>query len=155
MRQVEFKPLGRSVSQIGFGCARLDGRAGLRQATRLLETALDLGITYFDVAASYGMAEEAVGQVLGNVPDIVIATKVGPPRPPYNEKKMRLKANLRPILDRARILKLLLRGSFKPPSRSSSPRGRKGGGAKSVSISRENCLTRTTRGSLSPPPSMS
>lgn len=87
MQQIELKPLGRRVSCLGLGCARLDGRIGLRRSARLIEAALDLGITYFDVAALYGTAEEALGQVIGNSKEIVVATKVGPPRVAYDAQK--------------------------------------------------------------------
>lgn len=116
MQQVDLKPLGRSVSCLGLGCARLDGRVALRRSAKLLEAALDLGITYFDVAASYGAAEEAVGAVIGGSTEVVVATKVGPPRAPYNAAKMRLKALVKPALDRARALKVMLRGP-NPPRR--------------------------------------
>lgn len=119
MEQVDFKPLGRRVSCIGFGCARLDGGVGLSQSARLLETALELGITYFDVAAAYGTAEEALGHVIGNSPDVVVATKVGPPRPEYNITKMRLRSLVKPALDRLRSLKVLLRGVVGPKPRTS------------------------------------
>ncbi len=120
MEQVELKPLGRRVSCIGFGCARLDGRIGLRQSTRLLETALSLGITYFDVAASYGTAEEALGHVIGNSRDVVVTTKVGPPRPAYNASKMRLRFLAKSMLDRLRGVKVLLGGGVRPQSRPST-----------------------------------
>lgn len=110
MEQVELKPLGRRVSCIGFGCARLDGRIGLRQSARLLETALGLGITYFDVAAAYGTAEEALGHVIGNSRDVVVTTKVGPPRPAYHAAKMQLRSLVKPVLDRLRSVKVLLGG---------------------------------------------
>ena len=124
MQQVEFKPLGRYVSCLGFGCARLDGRAGLRRSAQLLETALELGITYFDVAASYGTAEQAVGHVLGASSDVVVATKVGPPEQPYRAARMRLKTALRPLLDRMRGLKVLLRNATtrRPQASGSRPR---------------------------------
>ncbi len=115
MQQIDFQPLGRQVSCLGLGCARLDGRIGLRRSRRLLETALELGITYFDVAASYGTAEEALGEVLGGAHEVVIATKVGPPEPPYNATKMRLKTLVRPVLDRVRRLKMFLRNTTAPP----------------------------------------
>jgi len=114
MQQVEFRPLGRRVSCLGFGCARLDGRVGLRRSAKLLETALDLGITYFDVAASYGTAEEAVGHVVGASREVVVATKVGPPTRPYSPARMRLKATVRPVLDRMRGLKTLLQNLTAP-----------------------------------------
>ncbi|MFO0828813.1 MAG: aldo/keto reductase [Phycisphaerales bacterium] len=110
MQQVELKPLGRRVSCLGLGCARMDGRVGLKRSARLIETALSLGITYFDVAAMYGTAEEAVGHVIGNSKDVVVATKVGPPRPGYDARKARIRAVLKPMLDHARGLKMMLRG---------------------------------------------
>ncbi|QDS99990.1 aldo/keto reductase [Adhaeretor mobilis] len=115
MQQVEFKALGRRVSCLGFGCAGLDGRLGLRRSTKLLETALKLGITYFDVAPSYGTAEEAIGHVIGNSKEVVIATKVGPPRRPYDLVSAYAKSVLKPNIDRIRRLKILLRGVVAPP----------------------------------------
>jgi aryl-alcohol dehydrogenase-like predicted oxidoreductase len=123
MEQVELKPLGRHVSCLGLGCARLDGRIGLRQSAKLLETALELGITYFDVAASYGTAEEALGYVIGNSKEVVIATKVGPPRLVYNARMKRVKSIVKPVLDRVRGVKMLLRSALTPsPSPSTRPR---------------------------------
>lgn len=119
MEQVELKPLGRQVSCIGFGCARLDGRIGLSQSARLLETALSLGITYFDVAAAYGTAEEALGHVIGNSRDVVVATKVGPPRPAYNPSKARLRFLAKSVLDHLRGMKMLLGGVVGPRPRTS------------------------------------
>lgn len=110
MQKIDFPPLGREVSCLGLGCARLDGRVALKRSAKLLETALELGITYFDVAASYGTAEEALGYVIGNSKDVVVTTKVGPPPAPYDETKMRIKHLVKPLLDRARGLKILLRG---------------------------------------------
>lgn len=123
MEQVELKPIGRQVSCIGFGCARLDGRVGLRQSTKLLETALDLGITYFDVAASYGTAEEAIGHVMGNSRDVVVATKTGPPRQAYNATKTRLRFIAKSVLDQVRGIKMLLGGYIGPqPQGAKRPR---------------------------------
>ena len=107
-----------------LGCARLDGRVGLRRSARLLETALDLGITYFDVAPRYGTAEEALGQVIGSSGDVVIATKVGPPPVPYSTTKMRLKSVVKPVLDRLRGVKMLLRRTAAPPPAAPSSRPR-------------------------------
>jgi aryl-alcohol dehydrogenase-like predicted oxidoreductase len=60
-------------------------RRSRRESLRLLETALDAGITHFDVARSYGYgaAESAVGDLLGRHRDeVTVATKFGivPPR---------------------------------------------------------------------------
>lgn len=114
MQQIELKPLGRRVSCLGLGCARLDGRVDLRRSARLIEAALDLGITYFDVAALYGTAEEALGHVIGNSKEVVVATKVGPPRPSYDARKLRMKALVRPVLDQLRSIKIFLRGNITP-----------------------------------------
>jgi aryl-alcohol dehydrogenase-like predicted oxidoreductase len=124
MQQVELKPIGRRVSCLGLGCARLDGRLGLRQSAELLETALELGITYFDVAAAYGTAEEALGRVIGNSKEVVIATKVGPPRPAYHAGRMRLRSIVKPVLDRMRGVKMLLRGAATRPAPDPSHRPR-------------------------------
>jgi aryl-alcohol dehydrogenase-like predicted oxidoreductase len=49
------------------------------ESTRALFRAVDRGITFFDTADFYGLghSEELLGAVLGNRPDVVIATKVG------------------------------------------------------------------------------
>lgn len=139
MQQLEFKPLGRQVSCLGFGCARLDGRAGLRRSARLLETALELGISYFDVAAAYGTAEEAVGHVVGNSPEVVVASKVGPPRPPYHYAKMKMRAMIKPVVDRSVQFKRLLRKSLSPP-RTPAPRPRYDFSAEAIEASLETSL---------------
>jgi aryl-alcohol dehydrogenase-like predicted oxidoreductase len=67
------------ISRVGFGCARIYGRSELRTSARLIETALACGIRHFDTAPSYGdgQSEEVLGQVLANIPDVTIATKIG------------------------------------------------------------------------------
>jgi aryl-alcohol dehydrogenase-like predicted oxidoreductase len=104
---VEFGPLGRAVPRVGFGCGRVVGRSTLRESSRLLEVALDLGVRYFDVAPSYGMgtAEEVVGAVAGGMKDVVVATKVGVPRGNYSSRGNLLRKFGKPLLDRARFLK--------------------------------------------------
>lgn len=116
MKQVYLRPIDRTVSCLGFGCAGLDGRVGLRRSAKLIEAALDLGITYFDVAPSYGTAEEALGHVLGNSKEVVVTTKVGPPRQHYNARKAWFRSLAKPILDQARGLKILIRNSISKPS---------------------------------------
>ena len=82
---VEIPGLGRTISRLGFGTAALMSRVSRRDSVRLLETALEEGITHFDTARSYGFgeAELAVGDVLAGRRDrITVTTKVGilPPR---------------------------------------------------------------------------
>ncbi|GAA2175787.1 aldo/keto reductase [Arthrobacter parietis] len=77
---------GLSVSVIGLGCNNL-GRPGTasesqRGAAAVVSTALEAGITLFDVADSYGrspgVSEELLGRALGrNRDDVVVATKFG------------------------------------------------------------------------------
>jgi aryl-alcohol dehydrogenase-like predicted oxidoreductase len=111
MQYVEFRPIGRRVSRIGLGCGRLAGRSDLRASAKLVEAALDLGISYFDVAPSYGLgtAEEVLGAVIGSSKDVAIGTKVGVPRPPYSAKAIWARRLTKPFLDRARALKTIAR----------------------------------------------
>jgi aryl-alcohol dehydrogenase-like predicted oxidoreductase len=77
---VDERSLGRSgltVSAVGFGCMSLPDR---RTAQTLIRRAVDLGVTFFDTAESYGpfVNEERVGEALAPVRDqVVIATKFG------------------------------------------------------------------------------
>jgi D-threo-aldose 1-dehydrogenase len=107
MPQIEFAPLGTTTSQIGFGCGTLVGRSTFKQAAKLVEAALDVGIRYFDAAPNYGMgtAEEVLGAVVGNAPDVVIATKVGYPRAVYSARRNLVRKYLKPLLDRSRGIK--------------------------------------------------
>jgi aryl-alcohol dehydrogenase-like predicted oxidoreductase len=80
MRTVSIPPLGRDVSAIGFGCASLGSRISPPQGLRAIAQALDLGVTWFDVAPPYGdgHAEALLGQALqGRRDRVVICTKFG------------------------------------------------------------------------------
>ena len=80
LEDVDKRTLGRGgpeVSAVGFGCMSLRDRP---MALTLVRRALDLGITFFDTAESYGplVNEEHVGAALAPVrDDVVIATKFG------------------------------------------------------------------------------
>jgi aryl-alcohol dehydrogenase-like predicted oxidoreductase len=74
----------RVVSAIGLGCMGLSfayGPAIEKQAAiRLIRTAFERGVTFFDTAEAYGpfLNEELLGEALGPIRDqIVIATKFG------------------------------------------------------------------------------
>jgi aryl-alcohol dehydrogenase-like predicted oxidoreductase len=76
--------LGRTdldVSKLGFGTAPLGERFGPVEeaaAIAVVHEALDLGITFFDTAASYGSAEERLGKALvGRRDEVVVGTKAG------------------------------------------------------------------------------
>jgi len=74
---------GPQVSLIGLGCNNFGGRIDLDASRLVIDKALDLGITLFDTADTYGDrggSEEILGKVLGpRRKDIVLATKFGMP----------------------------------------------------------------------------
>ena len=82
---MEYTQLGRTgltVSRAGFGgggIGQVWGSTDEQEAIAAVHRALDLGITFFDVAPSYGdgKAEEALGKALeGRTEPVVVATKV-------------------------------------------------------------------------------
>jgi predicted aldo/keto reductase-like oxidoreductase len=65
------------VSQVGFGGTWI-AQLGVEEAAKVVRTAFDLGITYFDTAKWDGDSEEKIGAALKDVRDqCVIATKTG------------------------------------------------------------------------------
>jgi aryl-alcohol dehydrogenase-like predicted oxidoreductase len=83
---MDIRNLGRSglrVSLVGLGCNNFGGRLDLAATRRVVDRAIDAGITLFDTADSYGNrggSETLLGEVLGNRRhDIVLATKFASP----------------------------------------------------------------------------
>ncbi len=90
---MEIRNLGRSglrVSAIGLGCNNFGGRLDAAATARVVDAALDAGITLFDTAdvygsfggssAHFGASEEMLGAALGpRRKDIVLATKFAMP----------------------------------------------------------------------------
>lgn len=83
---MEFRNLGRSglrVSLVGLGCNNFGGRIDLDATRKVVHRALDVGITLFDTADSYGNrggSESMLGEILGDRrKDIVLATKFSQP----------------------------------------------------------------------------
>ncbi|HEY1933330.1 MAG TPA: aldo/keto reductase [Acetobacteraceae bacterium] len=83
---MEFRNLGQSglrVSAIGLGCNNFGGRIDFEATRKVIHKALDLGITLFDTADTYGNrggSETEMGQVLGDERKrIILATKFGNP----------------------------------------------------------------------------
>jgi aryl-alcohol dehydrogenase-like predicted oxidoreductase len=74
---------GLRVSLVGLGCNNFGGRMDLESSTKVINKAIDAGITLFDTADAYGNqggSETVLGQVLGERrKDIVLATKFGLP----------------------------------------------------------------------------
>jgi aryl-alcohol dehydrogenase-like predicted oxidoreductase len=84
MRFRNFKNTDLSVSEVGFGMWTIStgwwGNYTEGEALKLMRKALDLGITLFDAADTYGngLSEEYIAKAFPqNRDDIVIATKVG------------------------------------------------------------------------------
>ena len=83
---MELRNLGRSglrVSAIGLGCNNFGGRIDLEASRKVVHKALDLGITFFDTADTYGGrggSETCLGRILGERrKEIVLASKFGLP----------------------------------------------------------------------------
>ncbi|SIQ97406.1 aldo/keto reductase [Bosea sp. TND4EK4] len=81
---MQFRNLGRSglrVSLVGLGCNNFGGRIDLDATRKVVDAAIEHGITLFDTADIYGEkggSETALGQVLGaRRKDIVLASKFG------------------------------------------------------------------------------
>lgn len=88
----ELGKTGIKISECGYGCAALFGKNVLgkegisdKQAYKLIITALEKGINFFDTGFNYGYAEERLGKCLRRAfkegivkrEDVVIETKCG------------------------------------------------------------------------------
>jgi len=83
---METRPLGASnlrVSLVGLGCNQFGGRLDFAGTKKVIDRALDLGITHIDTADIYGRrggSEELVGRALGaRRKDVVLVTKFAKP----------------------------------------------------------------------------
>jgi aryl-alcohol dehydrogenase-like predicted oxidoreductase len=72
---------GPQVSLLGLGCNQFGGTCDFAASRAVVETALDLGVTFFDTADTYGDrggSEMFLGRILGTRrKDVVLATKFG------------------------------------------------------------------------------
>lgn len=98
MKQRELGSSGLRVSELGLGCMGLSfgyGNAIAKEdAIKLIRTAFDRGVTFFDTAEAYGpfTNEDLLGEALEPFrKDVVIATKFG-----FKEGKTALGADSRP-----------------------------------------------------------
>ena len=84
---MEERNLGKSglrVSSVGLGCNNFGGRSDFAATKAVIHKALDLGISFFDEADTYGdprgNSETYLGEILGpRRKDIVLATKFARP----------------------------------------------------------------------------
>lgn len=81
---MRYRSLGKSglmVSVVGLGCNNFGRRLNVEQTSKVVDAAIDVGITLLDTAESYGGAgrsEEILGEVLaGRRDQVVLATKFG------------------------------------------------------------------------------
>jgi aryl-alcohol dehydrogenase-like predicted oxidoreductase len=81
---MQLRNLGRSglrVSVVGLGCNNFGGRIDLEASRKVVHKAIDLGITLFDTADTYGNfggSETCLGEILGaRRKEIVLASKFG------------------------------------------------------------------------------
>src|SRR6185295_13486167 len=111
---------------------------------------LALGIRYFDVAPSYGLgtAEEVLGAVLGDSRDVVIATKVGVPRPAYSPRGDLVRRLAKSVLDRVGLLKRLAQNAASRGRPASGERPRYDFSATGIRMSLEESLKKLRRGSI-------
>ena len=81
MQKRKLGAAGPEVSVVGLGANNFGGRIDLEASRRVVERALDLGVTLIDTADTYGNrggSEEALGKILGpRRKDIVLASKFG------------------------------------------------------------------------------
>ncbi len=77
---------GLEVSLIGLGTVEIGLPYGIgvhdlpsdKEAERILKTALELGVTYFDTARGYGVAEERLGKFgISKTEGVLVGTKCG------------------------------------------------------------------------------
>ena len=119
MRYRRFGSTTLTVSEIGFGCARLGGffqSADRPEMVSLLRAALDLGITFFDTADMYtqGESEMLLGEAFGRDRDaVVIATKAGYVLPARRRTASFLKPLLRPVIRSTRLRRARLPGGVR------------------------------------------
>ena len=82
---------GPEVSLVGLGANNFGGRSDFEASRRVVDRALERGITLIDTADSYGNrggSEEFLGRILGpRRKDIVLATKFGLPMDDAGTKK--------------------------------------------------------------------
>ncbi len=109
MRYRRFGKTNLTVSEVGFGCARIGGVfQGMPRSEiiRLLRRSLDVGITFYDTADMYtqGESERLLGEALGAERQrVVIATKVGYRLPTRKLLINYVKPLVRPVLRRLRV----------------------------------------------------
>jgi aryl-alcohol dehydrogenase-like predicted oxidoreductase len=142
-----------AVTRLGFGCARIFGGRERRSARKLIETALECGVRHFDTAPAYG-SEEVLGEVLANVGDVTVATKIGLPRFKATSSPARTffgplyRRTLRPLLGRVPAAKAALLRLASNPVVPGAPLPRRRLGREEVLRELEDSLRRLRRSNV-------
>jgi aryl-alcohol dehydrogenase-like predicted oxidoreductase len=79
MEQRAYPGLKQQISVVGLGAGQVgSGDVSEEQASRLLNGALDMGVTLVDTARGYGLSEERIGRHIGHRRhEFILSTKVG------------------------------------------------------------------------------
>lgn len=79
MKNVVLGRTGLSVSRLAFGGLFVASFAtDLEKARQAVNTAISLGVNYFDTAPGYGNSEEVLGQALASATQpVILSTKLG------------------------------------------------------------------------------
>lgn len=109
MQRAELEGPKLSVSAVGFGCAGLMRSPSRKERMAVLGSAVDSGITHFDIARIYGLgqAEAELGKFLQTVDrdTVTVATKFGLDAVGAARRLGRLQAPARALLRKAPALR--------------------------------------------------
>jgi aryl-alcohol dehydrogenase-like predicted oxidoreductase len=91
MKQRSLGKTGLKVSEIGLGGLYTSSfGGGIPETVRIIETAIDMGITLVDTAPAYGDSEQTLGEVfrkLGSKTDrLIVSTKLGGRPKPFDPR---------------------------------------------------------------------
>jgi len=103
------------TSALGFGLSGIAGSGNFAHQEKLVRTAIDCGITHFDVAPYYGSgdAEKILGSILANcLEKVTITTKYGLSPLNVGRGGSVLRKVLRPVFKAAPFLKRLAAGAL-------------------------------------------
>ena len=118
MRTIDLHPLSIRTSVLGFGCASLGSRIDEKNGLAALERAFAAGVSWYDVAPSYGdgQGEDILSKFLaGHRDSVTVCTKVGfVPTKPFGPIAV-VKPLLRKVVELAPGLRATVRRS-RPPS---------------------------------------
>jgi len=93
MKQIRLGRTGFTVSNLGFGAMHLP-KLTQEEANRVMNYALDRGITYIDTAFNYGDSQEKLGNAISHRrEEFVLATKTA--KRNYQEAKAEIEQNLK------------------------------------------------------------